>query len=464
MSLPSVRSLEQESDEEAALFNLDTEDLVAEIMDGHLHLLDQQDDVEQLDPYNAAIPRSPHRAPVTHTGPSAAKPVTHAPSAQYGQYADFPSPLTSTQPPVSPHVKSSLTHHPSGHHKHSRQNVAPDQDVQQTSSHQSRQQHGSRRSSALYDHALSRQGPDEGAHKHHDELSHKLSDLSLYDRHQIAGGSSRRHMSSFVETDTQVRRAEPARVPSSCRHGLPQHADFSDVSFVPRRAHQPEFAVADELDADPDQTSSCEWEDEEDEHEYEEVTVNRNKTAPNGNEPHISTNQDLKHTSLVLAESSAKIMYLCGRKMYEVMWTSQTSQRLRKSAMHTTRNASGSAARSLGRLVVATCEGSLGSVEHYVSRRCSVLKAVRRSPRDIVRQSVARALRMSRKKLAQKGLPMLGLPKEEPEPDIEDNYDFCSDKEDNQSTDASLLVPTDYDDDGLELLNLYEDDMYGDEL
>lgn len=225
--------------------------------------------------------------------------------------------------------------------------------------------------------------------------------------------------------------------------------------------------MASGLDDYANQASSAEWEDEEDEHEYEEVAVHRTKTASNGSEPEVSTNQSLKYTSLLWAESSAKIMYLCGRKMYEIMWASQTSQRLRSAAIHRTRKASGQVADSLGKFVVDSCKGSLGGVKHYVSRRCSVLKAVRRSPREAVRMSAIRALRrLSRVKIAGVPVPMLGLPEVEPESDIEDNYDFCDDEgqsvEDDQRCNTSVAFRgDDYDDDSSGVPDFLKDDIYG---
>lgn len=386
MSLPPVRLSEADPGEEVDLLNLDSEYLVDEIMDRHSHLLDQQDDIEPLASFygNTPMLQPSHRAPVTHTGPPAAKPVAHPPSAQSGQNADSFSPPTLTRPRASSHVKSSFAHQPTR------------------------------------------------------RRSHRLS---------------------FVETYQQGRPTEQAESLPSRRRG--QYAGFADE---PSKAHQPEFAVVDDFDPYVNQSSSYEWEDVDDEHDYEEVTVNQNKTASNGNEPGISTNQDLKYTSLVLAESSAKMVYLCGRKMYEVMWTSQTSQRLRRSAMQTTRTATGSAANSVGRFVVDTCKGSLGGVKHYVSRKCPVLKAVRHSPRDIVRLSVARALQSSRMKLAGRALPMLGLTGAEPESDIEDNYDFCDDIDEPQPRNDNVSSPDDHDEEGFGLPGFYEDDMYGDEL
>ncbi|KAJ4409197.1 hypothetical protein N0V82_009512 [Gnomoniopsis sp. IMI 355080] len=386
MSFAPVRPFVAELGQEVDFLNLDSEDLVDEIMDRHSHLLDQEDDMEQLAPYydDTAMLQPSHRAPVTHTGPPAAKPVAHFPSAQHGQNADYSSPPTLSRPTSSSHIKSSFAHQPSRRHT---------------------------------------------------------------------------HRSSFVETYQHGRPVEQAGSPPLRRRD--QYAGLADM---PTFTQQPEFAVVDDFEPHVNQTSSCEWEDVDDEHDYEEVTVNQNKTASNGNEPGISTNQDLKYTSLVLAESSAKMVYLCGRKMYEVMWTSQTSQRLRRSAMQTTRTATGSAANSLGRLVVDTCKGSLGGVKHYVSRKCPVLKAVRHSPRDIVRLSVARALRSSRMKLAGRALPMLGLTDAESESDIEDNYDFCDDVEEPQPSNNNLSSLDDHDEEGLDLPGFYEDDMYGDEL
>ncbi|KAJ4393394.1 hypothetical protein N0V93_002604 [Gnomoniopsis smithogilvyi] len=466
MSLPPVCSSEENPDERAGLFDLDNDDLIAEIIDGHSYLLDQQDDMEQMAPYNAAIPQSANRAPVIYSGPPAAKPVAHSPSAQHGQNADSPLPLTSIRQPESPHVKSSSDYHPSsGHHKRPRQDAPSGQDVQKTSRHQPRQRYQSHRTSdALYDPGLSHQGFREASHKHNDGLSQKLSDLSLYDCQQTVNESYRRHRSSFVENYQPSRHAEPSGDPSSRRRGLSQHADFTDVPSDSRNTHQPEVTTATDFDSYIDHSSSSEWEDEADEHEYEEVTVDRTKTTFNGNEAQISTNQDLKYTSLILAESSAKMMYLCGRKMYEVMWTSQTSQRLRRSAMHTTRCASGSAANSLGRLAMDTCKGSLGGVKHYVSRRWPVFKAVRRPPRDMVRLCMARALRMSRTKLAGRALPTLGLLNAEIESDIEDNYDFCDDVEGVQPSNASLSSPDNHGDEALGLAGFHEDDMDEDEL
>lgn len=452
-----------ESDEGADLFNLDTEDLVTEIMDGHQHLLDQQDDIEQLALYTPAAPSGP--APVIHAGPPAAKPATHTLMAPQGQKVDFSPPPPSTRSPKSPHVKSSFAHRPTGHHKPPRQEPTYHQHVKQATGvgWNLHQRYQPNRSNALHDHELSRQDSEQSAQTRPGQLSHKLSDLTLGGRLPAVGGDrARRHKSSFVEAYPTSRHVE--QVERRSHHHLPsRHAGSADVPPRSRKACQPEYDVVADRKCHVDQASSREWEDEDDEHEYEEVTVSRAKTAPNGNEPNISTRQDLKHTSLVWAESSAKMMYLCGRGMYEVMWTSQTSQRLRKSAMHTTQKASGQAADSLGRLVKGTGRGQLGGVKQYVSHKCFALKAASRSPRA-ARSSAVRALRLSRMKLAEIAVPILGLRDEEPESDIEANWDLCDDIENDQHSKSHVTSDADdYGDEGLDVPGLYEDILYEDQ-
>lgn len=462
---PAVPSV-AESEDQADLFDLDNEDLVDEIMDGHTHLLDQPGDMEQLDPYMYPAPTPPK--PVIHTGPPAAKPVPHTSSAAW-QYADPSSPPSfTTLTPAPRRVKTSSALRPSGYHTPTRQDLASCEDVPRSSSYQqSRQQYPSRRTSAPHNHALSRQGSEQGTQKHHDELSHKMSNLSLRDHQQFFDDRGHHRRSSFFETPQPGPYPEQTEGPSRHR-GLSQHVNYHTLPSIPQCSSGSGSAAATRLDHYADQTSSTEWEDEDDEHEYEEVTVHRTKTASNGNEPEVSTNQNLKYTSLVWAESSAKIMYLCGRKMYEIMWTSETSQRLRSAAMHRTRKASGQAADSLGRFVVDSCKGSLGGVKHFVSHRCSVLKAVRRSPQEAVRVSAIRSLRrLSRMKLAGVPVPvsMLGLPEVGPESDIEENYDFCDEDqivEHDQPSNANVASPgDDYNDDDSDVPSFLKDDIYG---
>lgn len=458
---PSVPDSENQAD----LLDLDTEDLIAEIADRHKHLLDEEGDMEQLDPYAATTPSN--RAPVIHTGPPAAKPAPHNTSSAAWQFAGSSSPPTLTSlSPAPRRVKTSSFFHPSVHHQLSREDPASYESISGTrNSRQCKQKYESRRSSALNDHALSRQSPEQGVQKHHDELSHKMSNLSLRDHEQILSDRAHRHRSSFLET------RQPGQNPEHIegaprRRDLSPNVNYDHLPSISQYSSGQGHAAASGLDDYADNASSTEWEDEEDEHEYEEVAVHRTKTASNGSEPEVSTSQNLKYTSLLWAESSAKIMYLCGRKMYEIMWASQTSQRLRTAAIHRTRKASGQAADSLGRFVVDSCKGSLGGVKHYVSRRCSVLKAVRRSPREAVRMSAIRALRrLSRMKIAGVPVPMLGLPEGEPESDIEENYDFC-DEDQNVQHDQRCNVSVsfrgdDYDDDSSDVPSFLKDDIYG---
>lgn len=455
-----------ESENPADLLDLDTEDLVDEVMDRHTHLLDQPGGLEQLDPYMYPAPTPSKRAPMIHTGPPAAKPAPHTSSAAW-QYAHSSSPSSFTTPtPASRRVETSSALRPSGYHTPSRQDLTSCEDVPRFSScQQPRQQYQSRRTSAPHNHALSRQGSEQGTQKHHDELSHKMSNLSSRDHQQPFDNRTHRRRSPFIEAPQPNPYPEQIEGPSRHR-GLSQHVDDHLLPSIPRCSSGSGYAAATVLDHHADQSSSTEWEDEDDEHEYEEVAVHRTKIASNGSEPEVSTNQNLKYTSLVWAESSAKIMYLCGRKMYEIMWTSQTSQRLRSAAMHRTKKASGQAADSLGRLVVDSCKGSLGGVKHYVSHRCSVLKAVRRSPQEVVRVSAIRALRrLSRMQTAGVPVPMLGLPEVEPESDIEENYDFCDEDqhvEHDQPSNASVASPgDDYDDDDSDIPSFLKDDIYG---
>lgn len=465
---PAVPSVAK-SEDQADLLDLNTEDLVDEIMDRHTHLLDQPGGMEQLDPYMYPAPTPSKRAPVIHTGPPAAKPAAHTSSAAW-QYAYSSSPPSfTTLTPAPRRAKTSSALRPSGYYTPSRQDLAScEEDVPRSSSYQqARQQNPSRRTSAPHSHALSRQGSEQGTQKHHDELSHKMSNLSLRDHQQSFDDHGHRRRSSFFETPQPGPYTEQIEGPSRHR-GLAQHVDYHPLPYIPQCSSDSGSAAATGLDHHADQASSTEWEDEDDKHEYEEVTVHRTKTASNGNEPEVSTNQNLKYTSLVWAESSAKIMYLCGRKMYEIMWTSQTSQRLRSAAMHRTRKASGQAADSLGRFVVDSCKGSLGGVKRYVSHRCSVLKAVRRSPQEAVRMSAIRALRqLSRMKLA--GVPMpvpvLGRPEVDPESDIEEDYDFCDEDqivEHDQPSNFNVASPgDDYDDDDSDIPSFLKDDIYG---
>lgn len=456
-----------ESENQTDLFDLDTDDLVDEIIDRHTHLLDQAGGMAQRDSYMypATMP-SNKRAPVTHTGPPAAKPAAHASSAAW-QYADSSSPPSlMTLTPAPRRVETSALR-PSGSHTSSRQDLAFCEDVPRSSSYQpSRHPYRSRRTSIPHNHALPRQGFKQGTQKHYDELSYKISNLSLRDHEQSFDNRVHRRRSSFIETPQPTPYPEHIEGPSRHR-GPSQHVDHNPLPSIPQCSPGLGSGAATGLNHCADSTSSTEWEDEDDEHEYEEVTVHRTKTASNGSEPTVSTNQNLKYTSLVWAESSAKIMYLCSRKMYEIVWTSQTSQRLRSAAMHQTRKASGQAADSLGRFVVDSCQGSLGGViKHYVPRRCSVLKAVRRSPREAVRVSAIRALRrLSRMKIAGVPVPMLGLAKIEPESDIEDNYDFCDEDENvelvHPSNDSVTSPADDYEDGDSDTPSFLKDDIYG---
>lgn len=464
-----------DQDEATGLFDVDPEDLIAEIMDEHPHLLDQQDDMEYLAPYNSAMPATP--APMIDAGPAAAQPGIHAPAALHRQNADSPPPPRSIRPPA---------HHPSGHQQPPRQDLAPRQVAQnatvanhralskqhtlhkkpvlckeplahkesafrkqtashrQTTDHRSRLRYQSLQSSALHDHGRFRQSNEQGIQEHYDELCQEISDLSLRDQahsQHVVGDRARRHKSSFVKNPQSARHAERFGCSSSSQKG---HAHL-------------EPAMTADFDVQTDQTSSREWEDEDDEDEYEQVTANSTKRACNGNEPEISTNQDLKYTSLIWAESSAKMMYLCGRKMYEVIWTSQTSQRLRRSAMYNTKSASSRAVDGLGRLVMGTYRRPLGSVKHYVSHRHTALKAARWSPREAARWSLVRAMRVSRMRMTDVATPILKLVDEEPKSDIEDNWDLCDDLDQDDSSNAHFSSTYDYGNEGWDAPGLFED-------
>lgn len=491
MGSPPLDPSVADQDEGAGFLDLDIEDLVIEIMDKHPHLLNQQDEsMEHLAPHKSAMPSAP--AAVIHAGPAAAKPVTHTPSAPRGQNLGSSSPPPLTRLLESRAVRPIFFHQPtsrqdiqkSSAYKHP---VSPRQytpykesvpyedptNQEESTSHKqaaphksgtgrrSRQRYRSRRGSALHDHDLIREGSEQGIQEHQDGLEQKISDLSLREQYHIqqaVGDRACRHRSSFVGASQRVRRAEHVDG-CSPRHGSSPHADVADVHSSSRKAYKClESAPAGDLVRQPELTSYHEWEGEDDEDEYEQVSASRAKRACNDNEPEISTYQDLKHTSLVWAESGAKMLYLCGKKIYEVMWTSPTSQNLRRSAMHTTQSASGQAADGLTKLVLCKCRPTFGSVKNHVSHRCNALSAVRWSPRDAARWSVIRAVRLSHMRMFKVAAPILGLLDETPESDIEDNWDLCEDAEDAESNNTVVSSADNYGDEGRDAPGLFMDD------
>lgn len=435
---------------------VDDEDIETEIMAHHPHLLDgsQEDDFEHpcIAPHKPPPPSPP--APVTHTGPAAAKPETHLflKHLQQNREAALPSPppLTYSPGPDSPRVKSSFAHRHSSRqdrlkatpsliptlvkrssfeasatpgkpvdiprsatHKdptllqhpasatHQVPSAESDSHEQRASrkyaaDRQPRQRHRVLCDKSEHDLQLSRQPSKKGNEEKHRHLNEKMSDLSLgdgyagHEGHEFVLERARRQQSSIGKGAWPGRHVEQVEAYPH-RHVL-HEAEDADLSHPhSRNAHRPPTsAVADDSERrrEEEQTLSTEWEDEI-EKSFEHIPSDLNHEIYHGYQQNRTTDQELVYQTLVIAEASAKITVTLGAKAYETAWTSQRSQRMRRSALSKVRRASRHATR------VVMTETPLGKAHRSVRH---VLKASPCSASEAVQWSVSKAA----------GLPVVG--------------------------------------------------------